>query len=168
MAGALTTPADTRTGSDDSLDEFVNTILVASRVLVAISARTLAEVENAVTLTQLRTLVVLDSHDGINLNGLAELLEVNASTAMRMIDRLLVAELVSRGDNPANRREVVLGLTPAGRSIVRRVTARRRQEIKLIVERMPATHRAGLVRALRAFSHAAGEPELSSESSLGW
>lgn len=71
MAGALTTPADTRTGPDDSLDEFVNTILVASRVLVAISARTLAEVENAVTLTQLRTLVVLDSHDGINLNGLA-------------------------------------------------------------------------------------------------
>lgn len=87
---------------------------------------------------------------------------------MRMIDRLLVAELVSRGDNPANRREVVLSLTPAGRRIVRRVTARRRQEIKRIVERMPATHRAGLVRALRAFSDAAGEPELSSESSLGW
>ena len=168
MAGAVTTSTDDSADSEDSLDEFVNTILVASRVLVAISARSLGEVESAVTLTQLRTLVVLDMHDGINLNGLAELLDVNASTAMRMIDRLLVAELVTRRDNPENRREVVLSLTAAGRRIVRKVTTRRRQEIKRIVEQMPATHRAGLVRALRAFSEAAGEPALTSENSLGW
>jgi DNA-binding MarR family transcriptional regulator len=159
---------DAHLPSEDSLDEFVNTILVASRVLVGISARSLAEVESKVTLTQLRTLVVLDTHGAINLNGLAERLEVNASTAMRMIDRLLVAGLVTRRDNPENRREVILSLTPAGRRIVRRVTTRRRQEIKRIVEQMPAAHRASLVRALRAFSDAAGEPDLSSAASLGW
>jgi DNA-binding MarR family transcriptional regulator len=153
-------PVDEDAASEESVDEFVNAILVASRVLIAVSARSLTGVETTVTLTQLRTLVVLDTHDGINLNGLAELLEVNASTAMRMIDRLLAAELVTRQDNPENRREVVLGLTPAGRRIVRKVTARRRKEIRRIVERMPSTHRANLVRALRAFNAAAGEPEL--------
>lgn len=160
--------SDDDLADDDSADEFVNAILVASRVLVAVSARSLAEVESTVTLTQLRTLTVLATHDGINLNGLAELLDVNASTAMRMIDRLLVADLVTRRDNPENRREVVLGLTAAGRRIVRKVTNRRRQEIKQIVEQMPQAHRVNLVRALRAFSDAAGEPDLSSDASLGW
>ena len=49
-----------------------------------------------------------------NLNGLADELAVNASTAMRMIDKLLAAGLVTRQDNPANRREVQLAVTEAG------------------------------------------------------
>jgi DNA-binding MarR family transcriptional regulator len=167
MAGAMNGPDD-RAASAESVDEFVNAILVASRVLVGISARSLAEVEETVTVTQLRTLTVLATHDGINLNGLAELLDVNASTAMRMIDRLLVAELVTRRDNPENRREVVLGLTPAGSRIVEKVTARRKREIKQIVARMSATHRANMIRALRAFSDAAGEPDIALEEALGW
>ena len=93
----------------EDIDELVTALLTASRVLVGVSARSLAHVEDAVTLTQFRTLVVLDSHGEINLNRLAELLDVNSSTAMRMIDRLLVADLVTRRDNPANRREVLLG-----------------------------------------------------------
>jgi DNA-binding MarR family transcriptional regulator len=169
---APVTDAPSRAGNgkrrDDSLDAYVNAILVASRVLVAVSARSLADVEDIVTVTQVRALVVLDTHDGVNLNGLAEKLDVNPSTAMRMIDRLLVTELVTRRDNPENRREVVLSLTSAGRRIVRKVTNRRRQEIRRIVETMPATHRANMIRALQAFSEAAGEPDLSGDSSLGW
>ncbi|MBN9619302.1 MAG: MarR family transcriptional regulator [Actinobacteria bacterium] len=139
--------------------DLITALLTASRVLVGVSARTLAEVEDTVTLTQFRTLVVLDGHPGINLIRLAELLDVNSSTAMRMIDRLLVADLVTRRDNPDNRREVLLDLSPAGKRIVRRVTSRRRVEITRIVERMPARQRGTLVAALRAFATAAGEPE---------
>ena len=143
-------------------------LLTVSRVLVAVSARSLSEVEDTVTLTQFRTLVVLDSHGEINLNRLAELLRVNASTAMRMIDRLLVASLVTRRDNPANRREVLLGLTPAGRRLVRRVTRRRRTEIARIVAAMPSAERGSLVEALRAFADAAAEPEPHRAAELGW
>ena len=81
------------------------------------------------------------------------------STQQRLIDRLLVADLVTRRDNPANRREVLLGLTPAGKRIVRQVTTRRRREIAHIVTAMPATQRGALIAALRAFSDAAGEPD---------
>lgn len=153
---------------EESLNELANSILVASRVLVGIAARSLVDVESTVTATQFRTLVVLDTNDGINLNGLAELLGVNASTAMRMIDRLLVAGLVTRRDNPENRREVVLSLTAEGRRIVRKVARRRRREIKQIVEQMPATHRTNMIRALRAFSDAAGESDVAGSRSLGW
>lgn len=102
--------------------------------------------------------MVLASHGEAKLVTLAESLAVNPSTAMRMVDRLIAAGLVSRRINPASRREAVLRLTSAGRQIVDEVTARRRHEIAAIVERMPQSHRTGLVRALRAFADACGKP----------
>lgn len=152
------------------IDELVTAVLTASRVLVGVSARSLAEVEDTVTLTQFRTLVVLDNHDQINLNTLADLLSVTSSTAMRMINRLLTAGVVTRRDNPTNRREVLLGVTPEGRRLVRQVTDRRRTEIARIVADMPVARRDELAIAMRAFAEAAHEPEPRSETTtaLGW
>lgn len=155
--------------SDDS-EALVTALLTASRVLVGVSARSLSEVETAVTVTQFRTLVVLESRGEVNLSALADLLGVKASTALRMIDRLLVAELVTRRDNPSSRREVLLGVSPAGRKLVRRVTRRRRSELTRVVSAMSADRRTELVAALRAFAEAAGEPEPSPDevSSMAW
>jgi DNA-binding MarR family transcriptional regulator len=151
------------------VDQLVSAVLTASRVLVGVSARSLADVEDTVTLTQFRTLVVLDTRGQINLNGLAEELSVNASTAMRMIDRLLAADLVTRQDNPANRREVVIGLTEQGERVVREVTDRRRREIARIVRRMSSEQRDGLVAVLAAFADAAGEPTVNGSAAVtGW
>ncbi|HEX2903977.1 MAG TPA: MarR family transcriptional regulator [Jatrophihabitans sp.] len=159
-----------RRASADDVDELVTAVLGASRVLIGVSVRSLADIEDAVTITQFRTLVVLSNFGEINLNRLAELLDVTPSTAMRMIDRLLAADLVTRRDNPVNRREVVLGLTGEGEQLVRQVTAKRRREIARIVTGMPEGQRDGLVAALRAFAEAAGEPEPRSSvaTSLGW
>jgi DNA-binding MarR family transcriptional regulator len=158
-----------RDADEVGLDDVVTAILTASRVLVGVSARSLADVEDAVTLPQFRTLVVLHSHGVINLNRLAELLGVNSSTAMRMIDRLLAAGLVTRRENPNNRREVLLDLTAEGRRLVRQVTDTRRAEIARIVRSVPANQRHGLVIALRAFAEAAGEPEVPENlARLGW
>lgn len=152
------------------VQELVTAVLTASRALVSVSARSLAGVEDVVTVTQFRTLVVLDAHGELNLNGLAALLDVTPSTALRMIDRLLVADLVTRRDNPANRREVLLGLTKHGQRIVSKVTSKRRTEIAKIVTAMPNTQRSELVTALRAFADAAGEPDPQMEltDNLGW
>ncbi len=166
---ARSTPRPVRARTRSTLDDVVTAILTASRVLVGVSARSLADVEDTVTLTQFRTLVVLDSHGVINLNRLADLLAVNSSTAMRMIDRLLVAELVTRQENPANRREVLLDLTDEGRRLVQQVSDSRRAEIARIVKAMPAGERSELVNALRAFADAAGEPEAAETlARLGW
>ncbi len=152
------------------VDDFVTALLTASRVLVGVSARSLAEVEETVTVTQFRTLVVLDSNQQINLGRLAELLRVNSSTAMRMIDRLLVADLVTRQDNPANRREVLLALSAHGRRLVQTVTIRRRAEIARIVAAIPEARQGKLIQALRLFAQAAGEPDPHAEDAgnLGW
>jgi DNA-binding MarR family transcriptional regulator len=157
----------------EDVEAVTSAVLTASRLLVAVSARSLAAAEEHVTLPQFRMLVVLAGHAETKLVTLAERLAVNPSTAMRMVDRLTAAGLVSREVNPESRREVVLRLTGAGRHIVDQVTRQRREEIAAIVARMPPEQRTGLVSALRAFSEAGGEPPVGraardAAAPLGW
>ncbi|MGI5329298.1 MarR family winged helix-turn-helix transcriptional regulator [Actinomadura nitritigenes] len=149
-------------------DEVTSALLTASRLLVAISARSLAAVEDAVTLPQFRLLVVLSTQGPAKLVTLAGLLEVNPSTALRMVDRLAAAGLVDRQASPASGREVRIQLTAAGRAIVDDVTARRRADIAAVVSRMPPEQRRALVAALRAFNDAGGEPPVTNLARLGW
>jgi DNA-binding MarR family transcriptional regulator len=140
------------------VDAVTDAVLTASRLLLAISARSIAAVEESVTLPQFRLLVVLDTQGPLKLSALAEQLGVNPSTATRMVDRLIATGTVARDVNPASRREVVVDLTAAGGRLVRQVTEQRRREISTVVARMPARSRRGLVAALTAFADAGGEP----------
>lgn len=145
-------------GAMDDVDAVTRAVLTASRLLVAVSARSLAEVEERVTLPQFRMLVVLHTRGATKLVALADLLGVAPSTAMRMVDRLIAAGLADRQTNPDNRRETLLRLTEEGRRTVENVTARRRAEIAAIVERLAPKQRAALIGALAAFNEAGGEP----------
>src|SRR3954447_25874002 len=88
----------------DDIDDVTSAVLTASRLFLAISARSLAAVDEQVTLPQFRMLVVLAPHGEMKLAALARHLGVNPSTAMRMVDRLVVAGLLDRQINPADRR----------------------------------------------------------------
>jgi DNA-binding MarR family transcriptional regulator len=149
--------------TEDSLDLITDALLTASRLLVAISARSIAHVDETITIPQFRTLVILSIRGPMNLGTLAGQLGVQRSAAGRMVDRLVAVGLIDRQTNPTSRRELLAALTTRGRQIVRRVTAHRRDEIARIVEAMPAQERRGLVRALTAFTAAGGEPEAQLE-----
>lgn len=156
----------------DDVDAVTRAVLTASRLLVSLSARSLAAVEDSVTLPQFRLLVVLSSQGPANLVTLADRLGVKPSTAMRMIDRLIAAGLADRQVNPNNRRETTLRLTPAGLAVVEDVTSRRRNEIAAVVERLDSGQRAALISALNAFTEAGGEPAAPGKPGdvypLGW
>jgi DNA-binding MarR family transcriptional regulator len=143
---------------EESLDAITDALLTASRLLVAISARSIASVDETLTIAQFRTLVILSNAGSVNLATLAGLLDVQPSTIGRMVDRLITAGVIDRHAHPNSRREFVVELTPRGRRVVRKVTAQRRNEIARVVERMPQRDRHGLVRALTAFTTAGGEP----------
>ena len=151
-------PAAKTTDADESLDEITDALLTASRLLVAISARSIALVDDTITIPQFRTLVILSNQGPINLATLAGLLDVQPSTTGRMVDRLVSAGLIDRQPHPNSRRELVAALTTRGRQVVRQVTANRRRQISEIVEKMPPREGRGLVRALAAFTAAGGEP----------
>jgi|SRR5271168_2415687 len=145
------------TAAGESVEVITDALLTASRLLVAISARSIALVDETITLPQFRTLVVLSNRGPVNLGTLAGLLDVQPSTTTRMVDRLVSAGLIDRGPHPSSRRELVAELTAHGRELVQQVTAHRRREIARIVENMPSRERRGLVRALTAFTAAGGE-----------
>jgi DNA-binding MarR family transcriptional regulator len=150
------------------IDEVTSAMLTASRLLVAVSARSLAAVEETVTLPQFRMLVVLSTRSPAKLVTLAQLLGVNPSTAMRMVDRLAATGLITKQNSPHSGREISIEPTGAGRTLVEDVMTRRRAEIAGIVARMPAMHRLALVEALRAFTEAGGEPSVGTAIPLGW
>lgn len=143
---------------DDEVDAVTDAVLRVSRLLVSVSARSIAAVHESLSLPQFRLLVVLSTRGERKVSELAEALGVNPSTATRAVDRLIEAGLVDRRTNPRSRREAQISLTTAGGRLVRKVTALRRAEIAAIVARMPRTHQRGIVRALSAFSQAGGEP----------
>lgn len=141
----------------DEVDPLVEAVLTASRVLVAVAARSLAGVEEEVTLAQYRTLVVLASRGPQNSVSLAAVLGVTPPTATRMCDRLIRKGLILRRPGREDRREVRLALTEAGRRLVDEVTRQRRAELAPVLAAVPARERQDLVRALGHLNAAAGE-----------
>jgi len=119
--------------NSESPDSVVDAVLSASRVLVAVAARSLADIAEEVTLTQYRTLVVLASRGPQNLVGLAEAVGVTPATATRMCDRLVKKKLIVRQSEQDDRRQVRLALTKKGLKLVGTVTNRRRREIEAIL-----------------------------------
>jgi DNA-binding MarR family transcriptional regulator len=151
-------PTKDPTATEESLDAITDALLTASRLLVAISARSIALIDETITIPQFRTLVILSNRGPINLATLAGLLGVQPSAAGRMVDRLLGAGLIDRLPHPNSRRELLVALTPRGRQVVHSVTTHRRTELASIVAKMPARDRQSLVHALKAFTTAGGEP----------
>ena len=164
----MPTPAGRAARRADDPEQLVAALLTASRLLVAIAAKSLTVVEETLTLPQYRLLVVLDSRGPSSLAGLAEALEVNPSTALRMVERLTTVGMVEKTINPVRRREVQLRLTSAGWQSVRQVTEARRTELSRIVAAMPAEQRGQLVAALEAFTEAGGEPAEHLPVLPGW
>lgn len=143
------------------LDAVTDAVLLSSRALVAVASRSIASVDESVTLPQFRALVVLDRAEaGLNVGELARELRIQPSTATRLCDRLVRRRLARRRVNPANRREVTMLLTAAGRDVVAKVTRQRRREIASIMAKVPASQRVAIIDALTAFREAAGEDDV--------
>ncbi|MDX6327999.1 MAG: hypothetical protein QOI83_382 [Streptomycetaceae bacterium] len=159
-------PSDSAASDAEAM---VNALLTASRLLMAVSARSLASVEESLTLPQFRMLVVLDTRGPLNLSQVAVELGVQPSTAMRMIDRLGAVGVVARGASATDRRTSLILLTGPGQRVVSEVTERRKQEIAGIVDAMPPGQRRHLVLALQAFTEAGGEPSVGTMPlPMGW
>jgi DNA-binding MarR family transcriptional regulator len=153
--------------SEQDADAVIDSVLSASRVLVAVAARSLSDIAEEVTLTQYRTLVVLASRGPQNMAGLAEGVGVTPATATRMCDRLVKKKLIVRRAERGDRRQVRLVLSKSGIELVTAVTDRRRKEIEKIIGAVPVEDREVLVQALGRFASAAGEvPE--QDWSTGW
>lgn len=149
-------------------DDEVDTVLQACRILVAITARSIAAVPEAVDPLQVRALVVLRSSPALSLGELARSVGIHLTRASRLCDRLVSQGLVDRTDDPANRRQLLLRLTAEGRGLVDEVMRQRAEAIRPVLARMAPAARRTLVAALGDFDVAAEGFEERDLWAMGW
>ncbi len=161
------TPSSPPLPAQHAPDELVNTVLAASRALVAVAARSLAAAGDEVTLPQYRALVVLAARGPLGTAELAAALAVNPSTATRTCDRLVRKGLIRRHRQAGDRRAVRITLAESGRELVAAVSDRRRAELAQLLSALPAEQHEAVIAAFRAFAIAADELPQPGEA-LGW
>ncbi len=138
----------------DDRELLTDAFLDASRALVAVAARSLTDIADQLTLPEVRSLVVLHRVGPLPVTLLAEQVGVHQSTATRIAARLRRRDLVATDKDRDDRRLTVVRLTPAGRSLVDGIVARRRAEIAAVVRRLPDAEIRGAHAALAAFAEA--------------
>jgi DNA-binding MarR family transcriptional regulator len=160
-------PGSPTSETSSPAQDLTSAVLAASRALISVAVRSIAAVDDEITLPQYRALVLLGSRGSQNIGGLADELGIHPSTATRLCDRLAAKDLVTRDASPESRREVTVALTPAGQSVLRAVISRRRKEIRRIVDRLEPAAQRRLIAAFAAFAEAAEEVPDDSWR-LGW
>jgi DNA-binding MarR family transcriptional regulator len=135
----------------------VDALLAAGRMVIAQTARSLAQLDANVTVPQFRTLVLLATSGPQRIVDLAGELGVYPSTATRMCDRLLRRGLVSRHEHPVDRRANWVVLTASGRDLVAKIMRRRRDEIAELVDAVRIADADTFAGTLQALVVAAGE-----------
>jgi DNA-binding MarR family transcriptional regulator len=117
----------------------------------------------AVPPAQLRVLTIIAANRHTNMSRLAEALDVVPSSASRLCDRLEATGLLRRVPDPRDRREVRLLLTPPAKRLLEQLRELRRRALGEVLDRMPASARHELVRALQAFAEAAHQDDRKGE-----
>lgn len=139
------------------MEEQVEAVMAASRVLMAVVAESVAGLDDSITLPQYRVLVIVASRGPVNLNAVAAALGVHPSNATRACDRLVEGGLLARTESVIDRRRVDLALTAAGAELIGTVMSHRRAAISRVLARMEAPARDTLALSLAQFAEAAGE-----------
>ena len=145
----------------------VDDVVLASRALLAIIAKTITPALEAVTLPQFRVLVVLVGAGPHRVGALAERLDALPSTFSRALDRLEQGGWVQRVPSTESRREVIVEATDKAKQLVGAVTDTRRHEVSRILDRLPADRRAAVAAAFREFADAADEPTMEDLLPIG-
>jgi DNA-binding MarR family transcriptional regulator len=150
----------TRDQSDDA-DRAATTdaLMATSRLMTAVVARTLADVDDSISVPQFRVLVMLSYEPSLSLGMVAEGLGVNPSNASRACDKLVAARLVHRADDDRDRRQLRISLTSKGRRLLDSVMESRRRLLDDLVAEMAPIDQRRLTRGLTALLAVLGDEE---------
>jgi DNA-binding MarR family transcriptional regulator len=112
-------------------------------------------IDSGLTVTQLRSLFLIVNRGSTNFRRLAEALKVTPSNVTGIIDRLEEQGLVSRTQNPEDRREMTLQATGKGRALVSDLEGAGVKQMSRILSLLSVDELSSLVRGLSAFIKAA-------------
>ncbi len=136
------------------IQEVVKLQRKAGRTLGAYAASAL--LNSGLTITQLKSLFLITKMGSTNFRKLAEALGVTPSNVTGIIDRLVEQGLVSREENPEDRRVVTLQATDKGRTLVSSLRESGISHMTQILTFLSVEELSSLSRGLSAFIRAAG------------
>ena len=111
-------------------------------------------VQGTVSMSQLHVLWLLQHHGEMPMSRLAVLLDVSVSNATGIIDRMAERGLVERVGVPDDRRVVLVRPTEAGRQVISETETSKRDRMRAVVGRLPASERPIVLEALRSLRRA--------------
>lgn len=101
------------------------------------------------TMSQLRMLFVLDkARADLAVNEVADQVSLSMAAAGRAVDGLVRGGLLSRREDPIDRRIKRIGLTDAGKRAIEQIGAARRHSVERFVDALNKTERAALAAAV--------------------
>ena len=110
--------------------------------------------EIAITMPQAKLLYLLGALGDLHMSDLVARLGVSLSTVSGLVDKVVDQGLASRREDTADRRQVVVGLTPAGTQFIdrfRELNVRQMRELLAILDDADLSQvRAGLAALARA------------------
>jgi DNA-binding MarR family transcriptional regulator len=108
----------------------------------------------SLTRAQLRILAQLRQDGPAAVGQLAGLLGVTLPSITATVDRLVQAGLVTREDDPTDRRRVINKLTPTGTALIERLQEGKRARLIVALEHLSPEDIDVLTRGLSALEHA--------------
>lgn len=112
-------------------------------------------IESGLTLTQFKSLFLIGSRGSINFRKLAKALGVTPSNVTGIVDRLVGQGLVSRTENPEDRREMSLQATDKGQTLLSNLKESGINRMTQILSLLSLEELSSLAQGLSAFIRAA-------------
>ncbi len=90
----------------------------------------------SLTIAQVKSLFYISNNGSVNFRMLAAALKVTPSNVTGIIDRLVDQGLVSRTENPDDRRMLMLQLTPQGETLISGLRERRFSQMSAVLSKL--------------------------------
>jgi DNA-binding MarR family transcriptional regulator len=115
--------------------------------------------EIAVTMPQAKLLYLLGAAGDTHMSDLVTRLGVSLSTISGLVDRIVDQGLATRRDDPDDRRQVVVALTPAGTTFIDRFRELNARQMRELLARLDDADLVHIRIGLEALARAAGSPD---------
>lgn len=100
------------------------------------------------TMAQLVTLYALEHSGTRSVSAIASCLRLSPAATSHLVNRLVGVRLVKRVEDPSDRRQKRVSITPGGRRLIDRVQRERTREMAQVVARLSAGVRSQVGRVL--------------------
>jgi DNA-binding MarR family transcriptional regulator len=114
-----------------------------------------------ITMAQAKLLYVVATASELSMSEIAQRLGVTVSTSSGAVDRLVELGLLARSDDPSNRRQVRVSVTPKGTSSLEQLRELSNRQLRALFELVTDGELDVVERALRILADATPTPSLT-------